>query len=239
MMATKLSKSHKSIKHQIIDKDNTRTVAAVALATFIVIFSLFAVRALFSQSLYHGRVVAEKETALTELKQNKESIETLKQSYTEFVGEQTNILGGNSTGSGPIDGDNARLVLDSLPSLYDYPALSSSFEKILKDGGYKIGSIGGSGDTISVETGDEIEIETGINPEEGVITAEEVPYSLSFTSTRDRAEDFLITLERSTRPMYVDSLQIQVGEKTLVTNVVLHTYFAQGKSFELGFKEIK
>jgi len=226
-MASKTSKTHKSVKHAIIDKANSRTVIAVAVATFIVIFSAFATKALFSQSLYHGRLIGEKETALNQLKENRELLKTLNQSYTSFVNEPENILGGNPTGDGALDGNNATLVLDSLPSKYDYPALSSSFEKILKDGGYTINSIGGLEDSSfsNTATKDALPVE--------------IPYSFTVTATADRTEDLLQSLERSIRPMYIDTLQVQVGDNSLQTRISLHTFFTQEKTFELGSKEVK
>lgn len=226
-MASKSSKTHKSVKHAIIDKANSRTVIAVALATFIVIFCAFATKTLFSQSLYHNRLIGEKEKALVQLKENRELLKNLNQSYTAFVNEPENILGGNPTGDGALDGNNASLVLDALPSKYDYPALSSSFEKILKDGGYTINSIGGLEDAsyASIATKDALPIE--------------IPYSFSVTATADRTEDLLKTLERSIRPMYIDNLRVQVGDTSLQTRITLHTFFTQEKTFELGSKVVQ
>jgi len=226
-MATKISKNHKSIKHAIIDKANNRTLIAVAVATFVVVFSSFAARALFSQSLYHGRVIGEKEKALKQLKIDSEEIRTLEQSYIAFVNEPVNILGGSPAGNGELDGDNGKIVLDALPSAYDYPALSSSFEKILKDGGYEISSIGGAEDS------------SVTNTPTGNVRPVEVAYSFSITATTERTTELLKTLEQSIRPMYLDNLRIQVGDNSLSTRISLHTYFTQEKTFELGSKEVK
>jgi len=141
--------------------------------------------------------------------------------------EPENILGGSIEGDGPLDGDNGKIVLDSLPSAYDYPALSSSFEKILKDGGYTTSSIGGTEDrsVITTPTGD--------------VRPIEIKYSFSITATIGRTKDLLSTLERSIRPMYIDSVKIQVGDNSLTTNISLHTYYTQEKTFELGSKVVK
>ncbi len=226
-MITKTSKSHISIKHAIIDKANSRALVTVAVATFIVVFSLFAAKSLFSQSLYHSRVIGEKERALGQLEDNKEALKALQQSYQAFVEEPENILGGTPSGDGALDGNNGKIVLDSLPSAYDYPALSSSFEKILKDGGYEISSIGGTEDRGVADT------------PTGNVQPIEVAYSFSITATVERTTDLLKTLERSIRPMYIDSLGIQVGDNSLSTRISLHTFFTQEKTFELGSKEVK
>ena len=76
---------HKSEKHEKVDKENARIVAAVGATAFIVVFSLFAAQALISQSLYQGRVISEKKDVLTELKSNSEAVEDLRVTYAAFV----------------------------------------------------------------------------------------------------------------------------------------------------------
>lgn len=228
-MPAKVSSGHKSQKHEIISKTNTNMLIAIGIATFVVVFSVFASKALISQSLYHGRVIGEKEKALKQLNDNEKAVEELKKSFDAFQAEEQNILGGSQTGNAALDGSNAKIVLDALPSAYDYPALSSSFEKILRDGGYDIGSIGGIEDAALLEN----------NRPTGNAKPVEVPYSFSIRSSLDGTKNLLTTLERSIRPMYIDELKIQIGQGTLRTRVDLHTFFTQQKTFKLGSKEVK
>lgn len=229
-MPGKVVTTHKSVKHEIIDKTNSRVLIAVGVATFIFIFSIFAVRALISQSLYHGRVIREKELALRLIDENKDTVEDLKQSYEAFEAESINILGGNPTGQGALDGSNTKLVLDALPGTYDYPALSSSFEKILRDGGYDIGAIGGSEDSSLAESSKKAT--KNVKPIE-------IPYEFTVNSDTEGIKRLLDTLERSIRPMYVDSLEIQAGDTVLQAQVNLRTYFTQPKTFEVSTKVVK
>lgn len=227
-MPVKTAPNRRSIKHEIIDRDSTRIVATVAVALFVVVFCGFAIKTLFSQSLYHNRVISEKEKTLKQLKKNKEAVKTLEQSYSAFTGESENILGGNPTGQGPIDGNNAKIVLDALPGKYDYPALSSSFEKILREGGYTIVQLGGS------------EQENSTADATGKVTPIEMQYSFGFSSDVAKAKTLLQTLERSIRPMNVDMLRIQVGSAgELTATVGLHTYYTQQKTFELGSEVVR
>lgn len=227
-MPTKTSPNRRSIKHDIISRDSTRIVATVAIAVFVVVFCGFAIKTLFSQSLYHGRVISEKEKTLKQLKKNKESIKTLEQTYTAFVNESENIMGGSPTGQGPIDGNNAKIVLDALPGKYDYPALSSSFEKILRGGGYTIVQLGGT------------EQENSPVQATGKAESVEMPYTFGFSADPFKTRSLLETLERSIRPMYVDSLRIQVASAGQLTATVgLHTFYTQQKTFELGSEVVK
>ncbi len=228
-MPSKVSLGHKSVKHDIIDRTNSRMILMVGIATFIFVASGFAAKSLISQSLYQNRVISEKEKALSQINTNKKSLEELKKSFDSFQSQTENILGGSSTGEGPLDGKNASLILDALPSEYDYPGLSSSFEKILKEGGYTIGSIGGTEDpTLAANS----------EPARS-ITPTEIPYAFTVRTDVEGMKKLLGTLERSIRPMYVDSMQIQVGDNILQARVGLHTFFTQTKTFDLGSKEIK
>jgi hypothetical protein len=228
-MPKKVSRGQVSEKHEIISKTNTNMLIVIGAATFVVVFCIFAAKALISQSFYHNRIIAEKETALQLLKKNKDAATELKATFDAFQAESQNILGGNPSGAGPIDGSNAELVIDSLPSAYDYPALSSSFEKILKAGGYDIGSIGGSEDATLANNN------TPTGKAEPVV----IPYSFSVTTSLEGTKNLLTTLENSIRPMYIDGLNVQISSGSLQTRVDLHTFFTQEKTFEVSTKEVK
>ena len=121
-----------SSKRLQIDKANASMVAFLAVAAFIAVFSLVASKALLSQRSYQSRVIAEKKKALTQLKTNNQAATELVAAYKSFVAAPENIIAGSASGSGDRDGDNAKIVLDALPSKYDFPALVTSIEKILK-----------------------------------------------------------------------------------------------------------
>lgn len=218
----------RSIKHEAIDRDNTRIVASVSGAVFVVVFCAFAMKTLFSQSLYHQRVISEKEKTLKQLETNIDSLQTLKASFDAFVNEPKNILTGSPAGGGAIDGDNAKIVLDALPGKYDFPALSTSFEKILIGGGYKVTSIGGSEDQ-GAPSGSTADVQP-----------QAVPFTFTVSASLDKTVELIQTLERSIRPMYVDRLGVSVNaDGTLQTSFTLHTYYTLQKSYELGSKEVK
>lgn len=135
-----------STKRIMIDKANSTIVMAVGIAAFLTAFSLVSARSLFAKHSYQRKVIAAQEKSLKQLEQNVESVKTLKEQYAAFVERQENVIKGSSTGSGDRDGDNARIILDALPSKYDYPALASSLEKILMDRNYVIEGIEGIDD---------------------------------------------------------------------------------------------
>jgi hypothetical protein len=120
-------------KRSLINKANSTIVIATALAAFVVVFALVAGHSLIGQIAYQNRVIDAKKQALRTLKSDLEARDTLVESYKAFVSDKVNVLGGQADGTGDHDGDNAKLVLDALPSKYDFPALTTSLEKMITD----------------------------------------------------------------------------------------------------------
>ena len=88
-----------STKRLQINKANARIVVTIALAAVLTTFSLVASRALLSQRSYQARVIAEKKIAADQLKKNRAAVESLKNSYTQFVSTTANIIGGDPKGT--------------------------------------------------------------------------------------------------------------------------------------------
>jgi len=61
-------------------------------------------------------------------------------------------LDGTHGGSGDNDGSNSKIILDALPSTYDFPALASSLEKLLASKGVPVSSLSGTDDQLNQET---------------------------------------------------------------------------------------
>jgi hypothetical protein len=154
-----MAMSQFSTKRLQISKANARMVLVVAIAAFVSTFSLVALQALASQRSYQSRVIAEKEVAVAQLVANQEAVDSLKESYRQFVDRDDNVIGGNPTGQGDRDGDNAKIILDALPSTYDFPAVTSSVEKMLAERNYNIDSITGIDDEVAQQDVD------SVNPE--------------------------------------------------------------------------
>src|ERR1700694_4085492 len=104
-----------STKRLQIDKANATVVVLASLAAFVVTFSFFATKALLSQQAYQSRVTKDKTIAVHQLETNIQATNALAASYSTFVNQPINIIGGNKTGAGDQDGDNAKIILDALP----------------------------------------------------------------------------------------------------------------------------
>jgi hypothetical protein len=224
-----MANSPLSNKRVQINKATSMIVIFIAAASFVTVFSLVATRALLSQRAYQARVIDEKEKAKKQLEDNIKTAESLQIQYRAFVNTPENVLGGNSSGSGDKDGDNARIVLDALPSKYDFPALATSLEKILSNGGFKVGSIGGSDDELGQDNNAVVP-----NPQPILI-----PVQLSVTGSFQSMQNFVNILEHSIRPIRVKSFSLGGGESEMQASVTGETYYQPSKSLSITTKEVK
>jgi len=210
-----------SIKHLQINKTNTSMFAVVVVCSIITVFSLMASRALIQQRTYQNRVVAKKKAALNQLKANNSAATALVSSYTAFVKTPENVIGGSISGSGDRDGDNAQIVLDALPSKYDFPALASSLEKILSGGNYKVNSITG--------TDDELNQQSTTGPPQPV----EMPFELNVTGNYPSVQDLVGILERSIRPFSISKLDFKGTDNQLITSINAKTYYQPSLNLDI------
>jgi hypothetical protein len=235
-----LSKSHLSNKHINIKKDNSVIFAAIGIAVFVVVFGIFVTKALVEQASYNQRVIGAKKDALNLAIENTKNVEALELSYISFANESINVLGGVSKSDGPIDGTNPKIVLDSLPSVYDYPALSSSIEKLLVDNGYQIERIGGSEDATLSATNpnsspDSVTVTTGLVSSELI----EIPYPITIASSVDGTQRLLDVFERSIRPFYIETISFSGNDQSLNAKISMKTFFQPGIKFQASSKVVK
>ncbi len=215
-----------SVKYLQIDKSNATMITLIAVASFVAVFSIIASKALLSQRNYQARVISAKKQALNQLKANNTAAEQLKNSYQAFVAPSENIIGGNKTGSGDRDGDNARIVLDALPSKYDFPALATSIQKLLSSRNFTINSING--------TDDELNQVNNTDSSQPI----EIPFQVSVSGNYQAVQSMIDTLQRSIRPVEVLQLNIS-GGSTLTVTVSAKTYYQPEQKVEVRTEVIK
>jgi hypothetical protein len=228
-----MAKLQISTKRMQIDKANTSIFIALSLAAAILVFALIASNALYAQGQYQSRVIKARKTASSQLKDNVTNLASLEEAYKAFtVNGFSNIIGGTANGSGPKDGDNARLILDALPSRYDFPALATSLEKILKQdkGSYTIDSISGTDDQATQE-----QQQTSPTPQ-----TIDMPFKLVAISDYPKSRDLIRVFELSIRPFSLSNLEIAGVENGKVkTSIEGKTYYQPGKNLQVTTKVIK
>ncbi len=224
-----------STRKLVISKTNAQMVIAVSVASFVTVFCLVASKAVFSQNAYQARVIAAKQKAHQQLQDNLGTFDNLKKAYDGFDSAGKNIIGGSSKGSGTNDGSNSTIILDALPDTYDFPALTSSLEKILTSGSLKVTNITGTDDQI--------------NQQANTSSPQPKPVEMSFTFTVDNANygtvgQLIGRLQNSIRPIQVDTLELSAASGSSASSGITatvdgHTYYEPSKSVSITKKVIK
>jgi len=111
-----MAKNQLNGKRGKIDQANSFMVIIIAVSSFLVVFSLTSAKALISQYAYQERVISAQQRTITQIKTDLNAVSSLVTSYEAFANTSTNIIGGNPSGTGPRDGNNAKIVLDALPT---------------------------------------------------------------------------------------------------------------------------
>jgi len=217
-----------SSKRMLIDRSIATTIGVIAGASFITVFSLIAVQAVWKQRTYQDKVISEREKAKLQLEQNIAAVSELRLKYQAFVGTDENIIGGSAKGSGPQDGDNARIILDALPSKYDRPAVSNSINNLL------------SGITITSLTGADDEIAQQSVQASGKVESIQIPFDVSVATDYNGAQTVFNKLERSIKPIKIRNLTLAAGENGSVSlSINALTYYQPAKTLNITTKELK
>lgn len=221
--------ANESIKRAMISKANATMVSVVAAASFVVIFCLVASFILVGQFAYQNKVISQKKTALSQLKTDIASVQSLVTSYASFVeGNQTqNVIGGSPTGTGDRDGDNAQIVLDALPSKYDFPALATSIEKIAKSNGVSIQSISGNDDELT---------QAGSNDFSAPIA---MPFQVTVAGDYQSIKNVINAFEHSIRPFKIQQLKFTGGESNMTLEIVAQSYYQPAKTLNIRSEVVK
>lgn len=218
-----MAKRPLNTKRLLIDKTNSTIVAMTAIAAFIVVFTLIASKTLVGQAAYQNRVISAKKTALSQLKSNVQATDSLVAAYKAFVNTPQNVLGGNPSGTGGQDGDNAKIVLDALPSKYDFPALATSLEKLLTSQNVQIQSITGTDDEVA-QSGDQ----SSANPKPIAM-----PFQLAVQGNYQAIQNLIGIFGASIRPFQIQSMQLSGDQNNMTLTVTAQTYYQPEKAFSI------
>lgn len=221
-----------SSKRLQIDKANTTMMVSIAVASFLVVFSLVASKSLLSQRAYQSRVIAKKEKARDQLKTNIENSQKLVTAYQAFVGGPSNVIGGASDGKSDRDGDNAKIMLDALPSTYDFPALASSIDKLLGQDGIKIESITGTDEEVTQQKTAEDATTSGG-------AAVPIPFQATVSGNYQDTQKLFAAIERSIRPIQIQIINISGGNSDMKLALTAQTFYKPAVQLKVSTEEVK
>ncbi len=227
-MADKKKSLRGSAKRGQIDKSQSLMLIAAAVAAFVFAFMLVGAKSLIGQISYQNRVISAKKKAVDTLKSNVSAAQDLTTSYKAFASTSQNILGGNPQGTGPQDGDNAKIVLDALPSKYDFPALTTSLEKLITSQNMQIENITGSDDEVAQAD------QSSPNPE-----AVAMPFQLSASGDYDSMRGLINIFGASIRPFQLQKIQLTGAQAKMTVKIEAQTFYQPTKNFDITKKVVK
>lgn len=195
-----------STKTQQIEKANSVLFATVVIASIVVSFSLVFVQILWKQGRFNARVISAQEVVRDDLKWNIETIPKLEAELVVLENADDLIKGQG-------DKTNSQIVLDALPSEYNFPAIATSFDSLAKKSGVKLTTFKGQ------DLGDAAP-KTSPEP-----TPTEILFDVGVEGSYENIVKFINSLEVSIRPMKVKKLALAGNTGKLTLDLSLSTYY--------------
>jgi hypothetical protein len=216
--------AQQSAKRKQIDKSANTMVTVASVAVFVTVFSLFSAHALLNKLTFQNHVISAKTTARNQLKTNIVTANRLSGTYQSFNDAQTNLLGTTVTG---VDNDNAKIVLDALPSIYDYPALTTSLQNLLSNQGVTIDSIGGTDESATIDPG-----ATGGAPVP-------MPFTFSIDGPYQNIQNVVNIFEKSIRPFQFQTMDISGDQSDITLSVTAQAFYQPATKFTITQKAVQ
>lgn len=215
-----MSKKPLSQKHLQIEQNNTFMFIVLGVAAAILSFTIVSSISLGARLSYQSRVINERAKAEKQLKANKDALQSLISSYESFDSASESVLG--------TADKNSKIVLDALPSKYDFPALAASIEKIINiTGGIQSFGINGS-DLEATAT------QSSIDPK-----PINIPITVAGNASYENIQKLVANLQFSIRPFKVVELTLNGNQNNMSFSIELITYYMPEKNLEIPLREIK
>lgn len=201
-MATKGSSS----KYTLIKKASSNMFVAVVIASILVSFSVVSIKFLLDLRSFNAEVQTQQAGIIDSLNQNITNYESLSEDYENFTGG-SDLIGNQG------DRDNTTVVLDALPSKYDYPAIVTALENITRISRVQLVGISGRDEVESAITSDPTPEPIDIN------------MSIAINGNYRAIQRFMSTLERTIRPYAIVNVTFSGTDDDLRATFDLLTYY--------------
>lgn len=213
-------------KRQQIAQANKMIFVWVIIASVVVSLCGVTIQFLFRQAAFNQKVISAKLETQGTLSDNIENVQELKKNVDALLAD-TRL----STVKANENDSNLKVVLDALPTANDGSALGASLQQVILP-------------KSKVETSDLTTISSLILTEdEEVPTAqgEALTSNFNFAATGDygRIQTMFGDLERTIRPMNVQTFTMQGVDGAIRATVTGVTYYSPEQSVQLGKKSIK
>ena len=221
-----------STKRLQISKAQSSMMVVATVAAIITVFCLVSAKALLAEAKFQSHVISAQKAAAKQIQANVQVAQNLSTQYNQvFEGTSPlNLIGGQNDSNPdvvPPNGDNGRIVLDALPTTYDFPALLTSLSNLLSKDGVGTPSIGGTDDSSTANN------QPSTNPQ-----VTEIDFTIAGNTSYQSAQTLIKDLERSIRPFKVTKMTMSGSESSLSVAMNVTTYYQPAKTLNLTTKEV-
>ncbi len=211
-----------SIKDTKMKIFSNQIVLASGLGIFFTLFFIFSTKILISKYNYQNNVIGVQKLALVNLNNDISASKTLDSSYSKFVSPTNNIIGGLTANPNSVNGgDNAKIILDALPSTYDFPEFITTLQNLLVSQGVSITSISGTDQSATLT-----------NSPNGVIS--QIPFQVTVSGSYSQIENLINAFQRSIRPIDILKFDLTSNQNNLSLTISAQTYYQPGVQFTIS-----
>ena len=218
-------------KRQQIAGTRKEVLMWVAIASAVVVICLVIGMNIFQRIQYQMKVNTEISKTAKTMEANVEAIDGLIKNVNDLRANR--LL--TAPGLKADDSTVFQVVIDALPTENDSVSLSSSLQnKILNRSGVTIEQISVDGESSS-SSNDDDEVTTS-NVEFPV--AQPINFRISIVGTYESIKQTLADIERTIRPIIINSLEISGTDDRLTATIQATTYYSSNVNFQVGEKEV-
>ncbi len=198
-------------KRQAIEQARSSVFIAMVLASIVFSFALVTIKFLWDLGAYNRRVINQKNAAKSALEQNVASVDNLQSGFAKLE-------------AGKV---NSQTVLDALPSKYDFPALATSIEALTIRSGLTLESFNGEDLTATA---------VDAEPQPAPV---EMPFSISVKGPYKQVKEFIDILNRSIRPMRIDSINMGGNDENMKVELDITTFYQPAVDLNLQTRVVR
>lgn len=206
-----LGESGSNKKKNKIDEAKAKMFGVISLCSVVIAASIVVMGNLWGLRGFHNRVIDELKSTEEVVAQNAINAAALDAEFKTLEGTEV----------------NSKQILDSLPSVLDFPALATSVEKLVEDEELVLESFSGKDDAGTAE-------KSAVNPE-----PVELPFSIVVTGRYDDIQKFILSAEQVIRPLVIQSVEMKGSDKAMSATINYITYYQPTTSIETESKSVR
>lgn len=218
-------------KRQQIAGTRKEVLMWVAIASAVVVICLVVGMNIFQRIQYQMKVNAEISKTAKTMEANVKAVDGLIKNVNDLRANR--LL--TAPGLKADDSTVFQVVIDALPTENDSVSLSSSLQnKILNRSGVTIEQISVDGESSSSSNDDDEVTTSSVE----FPVAQPINFRISIVGTYESIKQTLADIERTIRPIIINSLEISGTDDRLTATIQATTYYSSNVNFQVGEKEV-